>query len=126
MLLQSSKKKKPTVKNNCPKEHDEQVMFVQWFRLQFPHIRIMAVPNGVRTSIRQAIKAKREGMSAGFPDLFIPQLNVYIEMKRRKGGVLSPEQKDWHFYLEEHCNAKVFVAKGYEDAIEKLMQYLTQ
>jgi len=108
-----------------PKEHDEQVMFVKWFKLSFPHIRIAAIPNGMRTSIRQAVKAKAEGVSAGFPDLFIPHYNIYIEMKRVRGGVVSEDQKSWHRYLEDHCNAKVIIARGCEDAISKLLD-LTQ
>jgi hypothetical protein len=114
------------IKQVIPKEHDEQVAFVTWFKYQFPHVRIAAIPNGLRTSIRQAIKAKREGMSAGYPDLHIPAWNLYIEMKRQKGGVLSPEQKSWHQYLEDHCSSTVIVAKGCEDAIKKLQDFLTR
>jgi hypothetical protein len=117
---------KHKVSNNTPLETDEQIAFVEWFRLQFPHLRIVAIPNGLRTSIRQAVKAKREGVAKGFPDTFIPSLNIYIEMKRQKGGSVSPEQKDWHHYLEEHCSAKVIVAKGCQDAVNQLMEYLTQ
>lgn len=109
-----------------PKEHDEQVAFVTWFKYQFPHVRIAAIPNGIRTSMRQAVKAKREGLSAGYPDLHIPAWSLYIEMKRKKGGVLSPEQKSWHLYLEDHCSSKVIVAKGCDDAITQVEQFLTQ
>lgn len=114
------KASKPTM----PTEHQEQAAFVAWFKLQFPHVRIAAIPNGIRSSIRQAVKAKRDGMSKGFPDLMIPAWNLYIEMKRIKGGVLSPEQKDWHHYLEDHCNATVIVSKGCEDAVKKVQEFL--
>lgn len=109
------------LKKIIPKEHDEQCQFVAWFKIQFQHVRIAAVPNGMRTSIRTAIKAKKEGLSSGFPDLMIPAWNCYIEMKRQKGGVLSPEQKEWHQYLEDHCDAVVIVAKGCDDAIRQIM-----
>lgn len=111
-------------KVNIPTEHQEQTAFVNWFKLQFPHVRIAAIPNGIRSSIRQAVKAKRDGMSKGFPDLMIPAWNLYIEMKRIKGGVLSPEQKDWHNYLEDHCSAKVIIGKGCADAVKKVQEFL--
>ena len=103
-------------------EHEEQAQFIEWFKLQFPHVKIAAIPNGLRTSIRQAVKAKKEGMSKGFPDIIIPAWNCYIEMTRTKGGVVSPEQKEWHLYLEEHCSAKVIVAKGCMDAVNQVMK----
>lgn len=113
------------IKKNLPTEHQEQSDFVKWWRLQFPSIRIMAIPNGLRTSMMQAIKAKREGLSAGAPDLFIPAWGLWIEFKRSKGGRLSPEQKDWHLYLEEHCNQKVIVANGCMDGVNKIMSITT-
>jgi hypothetical protein len=36
-----------------------------------------------------------EGVSPGVPDLFIPDWLLWVEMKREKGGRVSPEQKDW-------------------------------
>lgn len=101
-------------------------MFLKWFGMQFPSIRIFAIPNGIRTGFKQAIKAKREGMKSGVPDLFIPQLCVWVEMKRSRGGSLSPEQKDWIHYLEEHCEHRVIVAHGFKDGADKLMALLSQ
>lgn len=112
--------------NNTPLEYEEQVTFVEWVKMQFPHIRFFAVPNGTRTSFKQAIKIKKSGGSPGVPDLYFPAWKVWIEMKRQKGGVLSIEQKEWIYYLEEHCGDKVIVAKGCSDAIKQLMEYLTQ
>lgn len=109
---------------NPPTEHEEQSDFVGWFELQFPTVRLYAVPNGIRTGFKQAIKAKREGMRSGVPDLHIPAWDLFIEMKRTIGGTVSPEQKDWHYYLTEHCNKTVIVAKGCQDAVNKVMQFL--
>lgn len=117
---------KANKKSPIPTEHEEQSAFVEWFRLQFPSVRIAAIPNGIRTGFKQAIKAKKEGLSRGFPDLIVPAWNIFVEMKRSKGGAVSPEQKDWHEYLEEHCEAKVIVAKGCQDAVNQIMEYLTQ
>jgi hypothetical protein len=62
---------------------------------------------------------KAEGVSAGVPDLFIPAWLCWIEMKREKGGVLSPEQRDWHAYLTG-LGHHVIVGRGQEDAKEKM------
>ena len=107
-----------------PTEHEEQVAFVNWMRLQFPAVRFYTVPNGLRTGFKQAIKAKREGMSAGVPDICVPAWSLYIEMKRTVGGVLSQDQKEWIHYLEEHCNQKVIVAKGCSDAVRQVMEFI--
>jgi hypothetical protein len=40
-------------------------------------------------------------------------------MKREKGGVLSPEQRDWHAYLTG-LGHHVIVGRGQEDAKEKM------
>lgn len=75
----------------------------------------------MRTSIRTAIKAKREGMRKGVPDLFVPKWKLWIEFKRSKGGTVSPEQKEWHEYLEDHCGDIVIIARGCDDGVKKVM-----
>lgn len=77
-----------------PLEHDEQVAFVTLFGRLYPTVRILAIPNGTRANIRAAIKAKKEGVSAGVPDLYIPAWKLWVEMKRRKGSTTSAEQKN--------------------------------
>ena len=37
-----------------------------------------------------------QGMKKGYPDLFIPEYKLYIELKRRDGGVVSAEQLVCH------------------------------
>lgn len=90
-------------------EEEEQIAFVQW--CQIKGYRIHHCANEVGGSTMQmkmrAIKAKRMGTSKGFPDLlvFVPIYGIFneidayqpiaIEMKRRKGGKISPEQKQW-------------------------------
>lgn len=82
-------------------EHREQVEVVRWLRAA--KILHFAVPNGARTSMSVARKLKAEGMVSGVPDLFIldappnapGKVGVALEMKRTKGGTVSPEQRDW-------------------------------
>ncbi len=101
--------------DRIPTEHEEQRELVRWFRQTFKGVRIFAIPNGGARSIATAGRLKAEGVSSGVPDLFIPAWQLWVEMKRIKGGSVSAEQKDWLKYLEEvgYC---VKVCKGAEDA----------
>ena len=83
-----------------PTEHAEQVTFVQWFRLQYPGVLIFAIPNGGLRHKRVAEKLVAEGVAKGIPDLYIPAWHLWVEMKRTKGGSLSPDQKEKIAYLE--------------------------
>ena len=100
-------------------EHEEQRTFVSWFRQTYEGVRIFAIPNGGKRSPSEALRLKVEGVSAGVPDLFIPEWMVWVEFKKAKGGKVSPEQKDWHEYLKKigHC---VIVAYGCEDGKQKV------
>jgi hypothetical protein len=98
-----------------PTEHAEQVAFVQWFRLAHKGVRIFAIPNGGARHIITAGRLKSEGVCAGVPDLFIPAMRLFIEMKRRDGGRLSQDQKDWIEYLSG-CGYTCIVARGFDDA----------
>jgi hypothetical protein len=66
---------------------------------------------------RRGALLKAEGVSAGVPDLCIPAWKIYIEMKCRKGGKVSPEQADYIDYLKD-CGYLVHVAHGEAAAIE--------
>lgn len=96
-------------------EHEEQREFVSWFRQTYRPVRIFAVPNGEQRSKTTGARLKVEGVSAGVPDLCIPAWNVWIEMKRAKGGVVSDKQKDWHEYLRS-VGHTVLVCHGAADA----------
>ena len=102
------------MKNETPTEHHEQMMLVQWFRRQYPDTRIFAVPNGGARSIRQGAALKCEGVSAGVPDLFVAEWQLFIELKRIKGGRVSPEQRDWLDYLKK-CGYSAEVCNGFEE-----------
>lgn len=120
-----------------PTEDQEQEAFVQWLRLKgYPHFR---VPNETYTrSWSQKAKNKKLGVSSGVPDLFVavpfppPHLIiahkdrddevrnktlVAIEMKRKKGGTTSANQKKWIKTLNE-SSVETVVCKGCDEAIE--------
>jgi hypothetical protein len=79
-------------------EHVEQREFVSWVRKNHPKIKIFAIPNGGLRGIASAARLKAEGVSAGVPDLFIPSLKMFIEMKIA-GGKVSDSQCEWLDYL---------------------------
>ncbi|MEG1501942.1 MAG: VRR-NUC domain-containing protein [Synergistaceae bacterium] len=81
----------------------------------------MAIPNGGARNIVTAGKLKAEGVSRGVPDLFIPEWGFWIEMKKRKGGLVSADQKDWINYLNTK-GYKAVVCKGCMEALEAVKQ----
>jgi hypothetical protein len=59
---------------------------------------------------------------AGIPDLFIPAWKLWVEMKRTKGGVVSPDQKKIIEYLKR-IGYQVIVGKGFLHAKEQIEQF---
>ena len=108
--------------NNQPSEHAEQVAFVQ--RCKRENIFIFSIPNGVNISDNkkryfEIEKLKSEGLTPGIPDLFIPEYKLFIEMKRRDGGVVSESQKKVHKILRG-LDYKVEVCYGAKNAYDVL------
>ena len=104
-------------------EHQEQVLFLAEFELRWPDVRILAIPNGGARNIVTAVNLKAEGVRSGVPDLLVPAWGLWVEMKRSKGGRLSPEQKDWIEYLQS-IGQTVIVAKGADDGINQITEFL--
>ena len=105
-----------------PSEHSEQVGLINWFRLQYPNVLIFAIPNGEKRAITVAKRLKAEGVVRGIPDLFIPQWNLWVEMKRESGGRLSPDQKSMITYLESIGNT-VIIGRGAADASKQILEH---
>jgi hypothetical protein len=104
-------------------EHDEQTGLVTWFRAKWPRVLIYAIPNGEHRAISTAKKLKAEGVVSGMPDLHVPEWGLWIEMKRTKGGRLSPEQKEMIRYLES-IGQRVIVGYGAADASRQILERL--
>lgn len=93
-----------------------------------------AIPNGGKRDARTAALLKAEGLRSGVADVFLPvpriapsgyvsYCGLYIEMKKPKGGVQSPEQKAF----EAHCNANHYVyrlCKSWREAADTIKDYL--
>lgn len=118
------------IKVAIPTEHDEQKAVVRWFDLQYPALRgrLAAVPNGGQRHIAVAAKLKAEGVRKGFPDMMLLKpaggyFGLFIELKRVKGGSVSPEQADWLDWLSQQ-GFMATVCKGAEEARETIKSYL--
>lgn len=103
-----------------PLEKDEQIALVQWLELK--HYTFTAIPNSTyTTSWKQKALNKATGLRAGFPDLLIITKNcpclIAIELKRVKGGVVSPEQKKWLKALNA-AGVPAMVCNGFDEAIK--------
>jgi hypothetical protein len=102
-------------------EHLEQVRLVSWFRKTYPDTRILAIPNGGIRSASAGASLKAEGVSAGVPDLVVPEWLLWIEMKRETGGTVSPAQRDWISYLKS-IGHLVIIGMGFEDAKQQIIK----
>jgi hypothetical protein len=122
-------------KLKAPLESVEQALFVRRVRLN-PRTRGLlwcAVPNGGTRHPREAANLKRQGVSAGVPDLlfFEPtrdktlhyRVGLAIEMKRRPNKV-SPEQREWLTGLEAR-GWSTSVCYSAEEAWTTLCDYLS-
>ncbi len=114
-------------------EEDEQMMLIEWvsdMSSDFPQLKwIFHVPNGGHRYPAVAKKMKDMGQSPGVPDLLFPFVaheycGLAIEMKRKRGGVVSDKQKAWMSWLDSQgwlCS----VCYGHEQAIEMISAYLS-
>ena len=114
--------RRTAVLNRVPTEHEEQREFVSWFRKNHDGVRIFAIPNGGARSPSVAAQMKVEGVSKGVPDLYIPAWGLWVEMKRTKGGIISPEQQSWHDYLKG-LEFTVIVPNGCEEAKKMIEEF---
>ena len=121
-------------KKTIPTEAQEQTALFQWAAMMEGHIPELAllhsVPNGGSRNPIEARHLKEQGVKAGIPDLFLPCARggfhgLYIEMKRRKGGRVSIEQKKAIIALREQ-GYRVEVCEGWERAREVIKEYMDE
>lgn len=115
-----------------PHEAQEQMWLFDWCRMasvKWPVLDLLYhCPNGGSRNKIEAARLKAQGVKSGVPDLFLPAPvgkfhGLYIEMKRRKGGTLSLEQKEWISRLREQ-GYRVEVCKGFQEAADLIEEYL--
>lgn len=107
-----------------PSEYVIQKTFCEWMEANWPDIWLFAVPNGAVRSARAANRLKKEGMSPGVPDLFIPALKLFIEFKTPVGRV-RPAQREWIEYLNGIGYVAV-VCRSVVAAVEQVAIALTK
>lgn len=94
----------------------------------FPKTRVAAVPNGGKRTRWQQMQAKREGMSAGFPDLILvgqhfvsdDPLVAFAEIKAN--AAMTEEQKEWMVFMaigSHRCG----VFRSHETLMFKMKQW---
>ncbi|WP_461371769.1 VRR-NUC domain-containing protein [Candidatus Darwinibacter acetoxidans] len=112
---------------SIPSEEDEQKTLVEW--LMWHRIRFCHVPNGGYRTKREGAKFKRLGVQKGMVDILIfdpppacpENVGVAIELKRQKGGRVTPEQIAWLEDLKARGWA-VAVCQGAMEAIRVLQE----
>ena len=115
-----------------PTEGEEQATLLSWCRMQegrHPELGLLFhIPNGGRRGKAEAARFRAEGVKAGVPDLMLPvarggKHGLFLELKRKAGGRVRPEQKDWLEQLRQQ-GYEAQVCRGWEGAAEALLRYL--
>lgn len=124
-MMETRKKTSKKVKKLFPKEDQEQITLSTW--LTKKGILFTASANGGSRHWLEGFKLKRMGVSAGFPDIFIPMPRkgfngFFIELKRVQGGVVSDAQRFWIEQLTKNGYLAV-VCYGFDSAKQKVMEY---
>lgn len=122
----------------CPLEDDECIAFADWLRIN--NVPSAHIANESRSSSKSAMirgsKLKRMGQSRGVWDyeVWVPQRSLIdgsvddyqllkIEMKRRSGGTVSPEQKEWQ-KIYEMAGVPCKICHGAEEAIDFVKEFM--
>lgn len=109
-------------------EAEEGKMLVAYLRVR--RIPFTHIPNETGSSPeakRRAIRMKQQGTARGFPDYIVAIIGVgmlYIELKRKRGSRVSPEQIEWVEIINKCPGAAACVAYGATEAIKFIESYL--
>ena len=117
-----------------PTEEQEQAAIFEWVTLMQPQIPELAdlfhIPNGGWRAPATAAKLKAQGVKPGVSDLMLPVARggyhgLWIELKRRKGGKVSPHQSDWITEMRFQ-GYRAEVCHGSEEACDLIYRYLME
>lgn len=112
-------------------EHNDQVELIKWAEANVAAIpaleMLIAMPNGGKRGKLTAVKLKREGVKAGYPDLLLDVARGGFhgwrgELKAKRGSV-KPKQREWHERLREQ-GYRVDVAFSWEAMRDNILHYL--
>jgi hypothetical protein len=116
-----------------PLESEEQSALFQWARImekRMPELRLLYhIPNGGLRNKPVAVRLTAEGVRRGVPDMCLPVARhgyhgLYIELKRRKSGKATPEQREWIELLNGQ-GYRAEVCHGFDEARAVIEGYLT-
>ena len=115
-------------------KHEEsnlQISCVQWFRLQYPKLRLnlFSVPNGGHRRIETAIWMQKEGAVSGVSDLIFAFPSgrysaLFIEMKIHPNKQ-SKAQKEFQKAIDIFPEYKYIICYTLEQFIHEINNYLT-
>jgi len=125
-------------------EEEVQKGVVKYLQLKYPKAKYCASLGGIRTSFKQAVKAKATGYVKGFPDLQIcvpmergvqgeggalegggTYHGLFLEIKKDKKSYPTKEQKEWIAYLNDqgYCAR---VTKGLDESLQVIDDYFNK
>lgn len=122
-----------TRRSIVPTEAQEQKALFEWADRangKYPALRwLFHIPNGGTRNPIEARHLKEQGVRAGVPDIFLPcpnpiHMGLFIEMKRRERGEVSKAQHEWIAELNK-AGYRAVVCKGWEEAREEIIKYLS-
>ena len=125
-------KRRNDPKGYCPLESDEQQALFSWTRLmegKHPELKLLyAIPNGGLRNMPEAVRFTKEGVRRGVPDMCLPVARgkyhgLYIELKRIRGGKVSPEQEEWIERLNRQ-GYRAAVCRGFDEAKKTIEEYM--
>ena len=115
-------------------EEEVQKSVVRYLQIKYPKVRYCASLGGIRTSYKQAVKAKATGYVKGFPDLQICMpvdrggvhnkgyYGLFLEIKKDKRSYPTKEQKQWIEYLNS-VGYYATVTKGFDESVQVIKDY---
>ena len=113
-------------------EEEEQIMLFTWAAYacgSWPEmLRLFHIPNGGHRTAAEAGRFRAMGVKPGVPDVFLPvprggYNGLFIELKRRDGGTLSDDQREWLDFLSLQ-GYRAVMRHGWEAARDELIEYL--
>lgn len=113
------------IKPSLPEESEfviqcQVVEYLELLQAQGKILAFTAIPNSTfTTSWSVKMKNKRSGVRPGHPDLLIvsPTHALYLELKKKRGGTVSINQKAWIEHLKDKKTVSA-VCAGFESAKE--------
>ena len=124
-------------------EADDQAALFRWADMkvqigEYPELALLnGSLNGVKLTIGQAVKAKKQGMKKGFPDIFLPvpcgkYHGLFIELKikpyrNHKNKIVYPKiSEDQRWWIIELTKQGYYAlaCKGFDAAQNEILNYL--